>query len=106
MAPKEGHLKAMRQVFGYLKQYPHGKIIVNTTKPYHTIFHSEDYHSWNEFYPDAQEEIPHDLIEPKGKSTRLTVYVDADHAHDLVTRRSVTGIIAMINNTPIRWVCK
>ena len=46
------------------------------------------------------------MIEPKDKSTRLTVYVDADHAHDLVTRRSVTGIIAMINNTPIRWVCK
>jgi hypothetical protein len=37
---------------------------------------------------------------------RMTVYVDADHAHDLVTRRSITGILMMLNNTPIRWVSK
>jgi hypothetical protein len=36
----------------------------------------------------------------------MTVYVDADHAHDLVTRRSITGILLMLNNTPIRWVSK
>jgi hypothetical protein len=36
----------------------------------------------------------------------MTVYVDADHAHDLVTRRSNTGILVMLNNTPIRWVSK
>jgi len=36
----------------------------------------------------------------------MTVYVDADHAHDLVTRRSITGILMMLNNTPIRWVSK
>ena len=34
------------------------------------------------------------------------MYVDADHAHDLVTRRSVTGIVALINNTPVRWISK
>jgi hypothetical protein len=36
----------------------------------------------------------------------MTVYVDADHAHDLVTRRSITGIFVIINNTPIRWIYK
>ena len=36
----------------------------------------------------------------------MTVYVDADHAYDLVTRRSITGILVMINNTPVRWVSK
>jgi hypothetical protein len=36
----------------------------------------------------------------------MTVYVDADHAHDLVTRRSITGILMMLNNTPLRWVSK
>ena len=58
------------------------------------------------FYPDATEEIPYDMLQPKGKATRLIVYVDADHAHDLVTCCSVTGILVMINNTPIRWVSK
>jgi hypothetical protein len=36
----------------------------------------------------------------------MTVYVDADHAHDLVTRRSITGILVMLLNTHIRWISK
>jgi hypothetical protein len=36
----------------------------------------------------------------------MTVYVDAHHAPDLVTRRSITGILVMINNSPIRWISK
>jgi hypothetical protein len=59
-----------------------------------------------EFYPDASEEIPKDLPPEKGPRVRMTVYVDADHAHDLVTRRSITGILVILNNTPIRWVSK
>jgi hypothetical protein len=34
----------------------------------------------------------------------MTVYVDADHAHDIITRRSITVIHVMLNNTPIRWI--
>jgi hypothetical protein len=36
----------------------------------------------------------------------MTVFVDADQAHDLVTRRSITRILVMLNNTPIRWISK
>jgi len=36
----------------------------------------------------------------------MTVFVDANHAHDLVTRRSITCINVMLNNTSIRWVSK
>jgi hypothetical protein len=42
----------------------------------------------------------------KGPKVWMTVYVDADHAHDLVIRRSITGILMMLNNTPVRWVSK
>jgi hypothetical protein len=59
-----------------------------------------------EFYPDASEEIPKDFPPEKEPRVRMTVYVDADHAHDLVTRRFITGILVMLNNTPIRWVSK
>jgi hypothetical protein len=64
----------------------------------------EDHSIWMEFYPNASEEIPKDLPPEKGPRVRMTVYVDADHAHDLVTRRSITGILVMLNNTPIRWI--
>ena len=36
----------------------------------------------------------------------LTCYVDADHARDPVTRRSVTGILLLLNNTPVAWMSK
>jgi hypothetical protein len=36
----------------------------------------------------------------------MTVYVDDDYAHNLVTRRSITGILVMINNTALRWIFK
>ncbi len=106
MSPKEGHLKAVTRIFGYLKAFPTGKILLDNKSPDHSRFDIDVNHDWQEFYPDAEEEIPHDMLEPKGKTARLTIFVDADHAHDQVTRRSVTGIIVFLNNTPIRWISK
>ena len=37
---------------------------------------------------------------------RITAYKDADHAHDMLTRRSVTGILLLMNNTPVKWMSK
>ena len=106
MAPREGHLKAMKRVFGYLKKFYKGRIIIDNTYPDHSKYEAVTYENWQEFYPDASEDIPPDMPTPRGKAARMTVYVDADHAHDQVTRRSVTGILLMVNNTPIRWVSK
>jgi len=36
----------------------------------------------------------------------MTAFVDADHAGDLLTRRSYSGILIYLNNTPIVWYCK
>jgi hypothetical protein len=66
----------------------------------------EDLSNRVEFYPDVGEEIPKDLPPGKGPRVRMTDDVDADHAHDLVTRRSIIVILVMINNTPIRWISK
>jgi hypothetical protein len=57
-----------------------------------------------EFYPDSGEEIPKDLPSEKGPRVRMTVFVDTYHGHDLVTRRSITVILVMLNNMPIRWI--
>jgi hypothetical protein len=106
MSPREGHLKAVKRILAYLKTFSKGRLIVDTTYPDHSIYPVEDHPNWKDFYPDAEEEIPNDLPMSKGPKVRMTVYVDADHAHDLVTRRSITGILMMLNNTPIRWVSK
>ena len=102
MAPREGHLTNAKRVLGYLKSSAKGKLIFDTGFPDHSQYNIEDHANWDEMYPDAIEDLPPEAPKPKGKPVRLTVYVDANHAHDLVTRRSVTGIVLLLNNTPIR----
>jgi hypothetical protein len=104
MLPREGHLKAVKRILSYLKKFPKGIVIIDTSYPDHSVYPVEDHSNWTELYPDASEEIPKDLPPKKGQRARMTVFVDADHAHDLVTRRSITGILVMLNNTPIRWI--
>jgi hypothetical protein len=105
MKPREGHLKAMLRLFGYIKWHPKGQIIVDTNYMDWSPYQVED-HDWTEFYPDAEEELPPDMLTPKGKPIRLTCFKDADHAHDVVTRRSVTGVLLFANNMPIEWLSK
>jgi hypothetical protein len=108
MLPIEGNLKAVKTILSCLKTFPNAKLIIDISYPDHSVYPVEDHSNWIEFYPDASEEIPKDLHPEKRERVRMTVYVDADHAdaHDLVTRRSITGILVMQNNTPIRWVSK
>ena len=107
VAPREGHFEAIEQVFGYLGKFPDGKLVIDPTEP--KIRQLADFNSgfnWSELYPDAEEDIPHDMPQPIGELATLTCYVDADHARDKVTCRSVTGIVLLLNNTPITWLSK
>lgn len=61
---------------------------------------------WQEVFPDAFEELPRRCPKPTGDKLHITCYVDADHARNRVTRRSVTGIMLLINNTPLVWISR
>jgi hypothetical protein len=106
MLPREGHLTAVKRILSYLKIFPKGRLIIDTSYPDHSVYHVEYHSNWMEIYPDASEEIPKDLPPEKGIRVRMTVYVDAYHAHDLVTRRSITEILVILNNTTIRCISK
>ena len=107
MAPREGHLNAMKKVFGYLRNLPKGKLLIDVSEPpIRKEVNTKKVHDWIEFYPDAKEDIPKDKPKTRGELCTLTCYVDADHARDMVTRRSVTGILVLLNNTPISWYSK
>ena len=100
-------MKALHRVFGYLAKFPSGKIIIDTSKPpIREEMMITKGQNWIEFYPDAMEELPPKMPSPKGTSTTITCFVDSDHARDQVTRRSVTGILLLLDNTPLVWVCK
>jgi hypothetical protein len=42
----------------------------------------------------------------KGKVNGTTTYRDSNLMHDLFTGSIMSGIITLINNTPIQWFCK
>ena len=104
-APKEGHLKTALRVFGYLKHHPKGAIKFNTEVP-KEVEEEKFNREWKDLYPLAKEKIPDEFPEPKGKGLKLTLEVDADHAHDLETRRSVTGVLLYLNATLQKWYSK
>ena len=108
MAPRQGHLTGIIRVFGYLKKMPKGSIMIDPKYPDHSQFDVADYDQWKEFYPDVEEMIPgpDEKPPPLGPKVRITVYKDSDHAHDVLTRRSVTGVLLFLNNTPVRWISK
>ena len=108
MQPREGHLKGIMRVFGYLKKNSTAKILIDPNYPNHANYPTPDFDNWQEFYPDTVEPIPDKNGRPntKGSVVRITVFKDADRAHDILTRRSVIGIILMINNTPVKWISK
>ena len=57
-------------------------------------------------YPDSYEEIDVNLPQPLIDELRITTFVDSDHAHDKVTRRSITGMIIFVGKTPIFFQSK
>ena len=46
------------------------------------------------------------MPKPLGKALKIRGYVDADHAGELLTRRSRTGYIIFLNKSPIYWHLK
>jgi hypothetical protein len=105
-APREGHLRRLKRVFGYLKKYPEGAIRFRTGIPSHVEPEHTDFDWAHTVYGEEPEEIPQDLPEPKGKAVRATTCVDANLYHCLVTGRACTGILHFVNQTPVEWFSK
>ena len=78
---------------GYFKKFSKVTIIIDNNYSDHSKYKVDLEHDWTELYSDAEEEIPHDMLKPMARVSRLTVYVDADLAHDQVTRRSIIGLL-------------
>jgi hypothetical protein len=107
-APRIGHLDRLKRIVGYLRNYPEAAIHFRTN-----FLNIEDHldkiveHDWMySVYGNLKEELPPNMPDPKGNPVRTTTYVDANLMHDLTTGRSASGILHMVNNTPIEWFSK
>jgi hypothetical protein len=95
-------LEAVYHIFAYLNKHDKSSIIFDPADPY---FDPHDFPDvdWSEFYGDVVEELPAKMPKPLGNPVNITCFVDANHAGNVITRRSHTGILIYLQNTPIMW---
>jgi hypothetical protein len=101
--PREEHLKELYHIFAYLKAHANAEMVFDPTPIISdkSLFEREDWSYSPYDYESLKEELPSDMPESHGQSMIMHVFVDADHAGDLVTQRSRTGFIVFLNNAPI-----
>ena len=105
-APRLGHLERAKRVYGYLAKMKHAVIRVRTEEPDFSGLPDQDFDWATSVYGNITELLPQNAPEPLGKYVTLSHYVDANLFHDLLTGRSVTGILHFANKTPIDWYSK
>jgi hypothetical protein len=107
VAPRVGHMERVKRMYGFLRKRPDAAIRFRTGIPNHERSAKPVIHDWTQtVYGKISEELPSDMPEPKGKAVRITTYEDANLMHCLLTGRSVTGILHLLNQTPIYWYTK
>ena len=113
VSPREGHLRQLLNLFCYLDKHDRSWIVMNPEKFEIEWVPLKDEASPQErmimmkrLYPDSTDPDPPGMPIPRGKSVQITVFCDANHAGNVLTRRSQTGIVIYINMTPIIWISK
>lgn len=105
-SPREGHLQQLYQTFSFLKAKHNGVMVFDSTEPSidRNLFVKEDWSA--AAYGECTEELPSNMPESRGSEMVMRAFVDSDHAGDTATRRSRTGFIIFLNNSPICWFSK
>jgi hypothetical protein len=103
--PRIGHLEAVYHIFAYLSRHDKSSIIFDPTDPLpNTPTRAKA--DWSSFYSELEEELPPKMPEPLGHPVNIYTFVDANHAGNVVTRRSHTGILIFVQNSPILWLSR
>jgi hypothetical protein len=102
-APRQGHLAAILHIYAYLKGHDRSRLVLD---PGELPDIAQPHYDWTDFYGEVVELIPPDLPEPRGRAAQTTAFVDSDHAADLVSRRSRTGVLIYLLSAPVIWYTK
>ena len=111
--PRLGHLQQCVNIFYYLKHHHRSWNVLEPSTfdiDWQPTNNEPSPHvradAMREIYPDALDEKPYNMPPPRGNPVDITIFVDADHAGNKVTRRSHRGIIIYLNTAPIVWFSK
>jgi hypothetical protein len=108
-APLVGHLERAKRIVGYMKKQPHAAIRFRIGIPNHEAMYGEtspSYDWMHTVYGMPTEDLPPNAPMPKGNPVRISTFVDANLMHDFTTGRSATGILHLLNQTPLDWYSK
>ena len=109
--PRKVHFDQVCHIFGYLKKHHDTELVFGPSSPYINIDDFER-REWttSEFRHLLEEDLKPKRTSniPAPRCIMFTVRgkVDANHATDTVTRRSWTGFIMCLNNSPTHWFSK
>jgi hypothetical protein len=106
VAPRKGHLERLKRMYGYLRKFQSAAIRVRTEEPDFSALPDQEFDWCHSVYGNVTEEVPKDIPKPLGKAVVLVTYVDANLYHDMLTGRSVTGILHFCNQTLVDWYSK
>eukprot|EP00957_Ditylum_brightwellii_P044840 3402086-Ditylum_brightwellii.AAC.1 len=89
MMPRWRHIEALYMILGYLIKHLNSRIvfdpaIVPADERNFTKF------DWEDFYQNTEERLLLDMPESRGLPVKITIFVEADHAGNLINRRSHT----------------
>jgi hypothetical protein len=101
VAPREGHLNSVFHVFAYLSSKHNARLIYDTSYPRIESNASKSDKDWRAFYGEMKEAIPPNTPPPKVRSVNIRIYVDVDHAGNMVTRCSRTGYVQFVTNAVV-----
>ena len=99
-----GHLACLKRMVGFLVQFKDYKIWFRVDKPYFkSVPDIKKQDCKYTPYGTADKDIPLNEPEPCGKIIVLNYYYDSNLIHDIISGRSVTGVILFWNKTPMDW---
>ena len=102
-APKIGYLEKMKKLYGYLVKTKHFAVRYRTKEPDCSHLPKQEYEWTRTVYGNVKEEIPKDTPKPLGKRVITTTFLDANLLHDIVTGKSVTAVLHLVNTTSTDW---
>ena len=101
--PRQDHPTLALHVMGYMKKYLNRRIVIDSNP----MKIDDDLRKGNfdpdflDDYKDSEKDLDPNLLKLFGRELETTMFFDADHAHDIATRRSITGLIAFVGSAPV-----
>jgi hypothetical protein len=93
----------LKRICGYLKKFSSAAIRVKVDEPDFSELPNQEFDWCHTVYGKVEELVPRDMPKALGKTVTIVTYTNANLYHDMLTGRSVTGILHLCNQSLIDW---